>query len=74
MTNGEVVLQVHPGDNLGISAVRWIVDGVESAQRTQSPFTVFIKLPNGEHVLEVEVEDQAGNITRSAPLNFSIKD
>ena len=71
---GEVVLQVHPEDNLGVAAVRWYVDGQLLAERLQSPYSSFIQLPAGEYTLEVEVEDQAGNLSRSEPLIFSIVD
>ena len=71
---GEVVLQVHPEDNLGVAEVRWFVDGELLAARQQSPYTVFLALNSGEHVLEIEVLDQAGNSTISAELIFYVAD
>jgi membrane peptidoglycan carboxypeptidase len=73
-SKGEVVFQARPTDNLGVREVRWYVDGDLFAVRQQAPYSAFLQLASGDYLLEVEAVDQAGNLTRSEPLSFSILD
>jgi membrane carboxypeptidase/penicillin-binding protein PbpC len=71
--DGEINLQVRPEDNVGISTVRWYINGELAAERSQSPFTVFLPMDAGSHLLMIEVIDLAGNSTRSEDILFQVE-
>lgn len=70
-------LQLHAvgTDNVGITYVEFLVDGVLVGTDPSLPFTVPLDtttLTNGTHQLVVKAYDLAGNVSASAPQSFNV--
>jgi hypothetical protein len=75
VTSTTVGLGASASDNVGVSSVDFMVDGVLQGNDTSSPYSLAIassKLANGNHSLVAVAYDQAGNAGQSAPVPFSV--
>ena len=74
-TSGTVTLIANASDNVGVSDVEFMVDGVLAGHDTSSPFTLAIDskaLANGTHTLAAIAYDAAGNAGVSPTVGFSV--
>lgn len=73
--SGNVSVTASATDNFGVASVTLLVDGVDVAQDTSSPF-VFTwgstTVANGTHTLTARAVDAAGNTTVSSPVSITV--
>lgn len=73
---GTISLVASAGDNIGIAAVQFLVDGAPfGAEVLAVPYTVdldTLTLVNGPHTLQARARDAAGNITTSAAVSITV--
>lgn len=73
--NRSVSLTVTANDNVGVTEVRFFVDGNLIGSDTTPPFTVdwdTATVADGDHQLRAEAEDAAGNVGQSAELTVTV--
>lgn len=70
--SGIITFQVDAQDNLGLRRVEYFVDGQQVARQVQPPFAYPWDTTKGEHTLQVQATDQAGN-TAEAVTRFVVK-
>lgn len=73
--NRTVTLGVTASDNVGVSVVRFLVNGVVIGSDTTSPYNVDWDTSaetDGDVILQAEAEDAAGNVGRSAELTVTV--
>jgi mono/diheme cytochrome c family protein len=69
-------LTLTASDNVGVTAVRFFVDGVLLSTDTASPYSADWDTSGeaeGDHTLTAEAEDAAGNIATSAPATVTVQ-
>jgi subtilisin family serine protease len=72
---GTVTLSASASDNVGVSRVEFLVDGVAVGSASSTPYTFSWNTPtvsNGSHVLVARAFDAAGNAGTSAPVNVTL--
>ncbi len=67
-----ITFQVDASDAIGLDRLVWRVDGAEVGQSVQPPYALTWQAALGEHTLEVEAYDRAGNLGRSNLVRFSV--
>ena len=75
VTSTTVTLGATATDNVGVTSVDFMVDGVIQGSDTSSPYSIAIassKLANGNHSLVAIAYDQAANAGQSAAVPFSV--
>jgi len=74
-SSGTITLSATASDNVGVSKVEFLVDGVLKGTDTTSPYSMTLDsttLSNASHALIAKAYDAANNIGTSATVNFSI--
>jgi len=73
--NRSVTLSVTASDNVGVTEVRFFVDGTEIGSVSSAPFSIEWDTSgetDGDHVLTAEAEDAAGNVATSAETTVTV--
>lgn len=71
-----VSLSVTASDNVGVTEVRFFVDGALAATDTDAPYSVDFDtgtVADGDHTLTAEAEDAAGNVAQSGEVTISVQ-
>ena len=74
-SSGTITVIANASDNVGVSDVEFLVDGVLAGSDASSPYTLDIDsttLANGTHTLSAVAYDAAGNAGVSPTVNFSV--
>ncbi len=74
--NRVVTLSVSASDNVGVSEVRFFVDGVQLGVDAVPPFSIDWDTSaetEGDHVLRADAVDAAGNVGQSAELTVTVR-
>lgn len=70
---GQVTLQAKAADAAGLAKVEWWLDGRLIGSRSELPYSLPWAAVPGSHQLVVKAYDLAGNMSESAPLQFSVQ-
>lgn len=73
--NRTATLTVTANDNVGVSEVRFFVDGTLIDADQTSPYSIdwdTSSVTDGDHILRAEAEDAAGNVGQSAELTVTV--
>lgn len=68
-----IIFQADVQDNVGIQSVEWQLDGRKIGERLSAPFAVVWDATPGEHTLQIQAVDLAGNQGRSEEITFTVK-
>jgi len=74
--NRSVSLTLTASDNVGVTTVRFLVDGVLLSTDNASPYAADWDTSGeaeGDHTLTAEAEDAAGNVATSAPTTVTVQ-
>lgn len=74
-SSGTITVSASASDNVGVTRVEFLIDGVLKATSTTSPYTASINsttLANGTHSLVAKAYDAAGNVGTSSAVSFSV--
>ena len=74
--NRIVTLTVTASDNVGVTDVRFLVDGVLLGNDTTSPYSIDWDTSaeaEGDHMLSAEAEDAAGNVGQSGAVTVTVR-
>ena len=74
-TSGTITFNATASDNVGVTSVEFIVDGVSRGTDTTAPYSLAFNstaLTNGSHTLVARARDAAGNIGNSSSVAFSV--
>lgn len=71
-TNPTITFQVQAHDNLGVEQLTYFIDDEEISTQNQPPFALSWQARPGEHTLQVEAVDLAGNTSTTA-VTFSVE-
>ncbi|PKM14875.1 MAG: hypothetical protein CVV12_11635, partial [Gammaproteobacteria bacterium HGW-Gammaproteobacteria-2] len=74
-SSGTITLIANASDNVGVSEVEFLIDGVLAGSDATSPYTLAIDstaLANGAHTLSAVAYDAAGNAGVSPTVGFSV--
>lgn len=72
---GTVTLSANASDNVGVTRVEFLVDGLAVGSDTTAPYALSwntATVANGGHVLVARAFDAAGNAGTSAPVNIAL--
>lgn len=73
--SGSITFTASATDNVGVSNVEFLVDGVLKGSDATAPYSLTFNsatIANGAHTLTAKAYDAAGNIGTSAAVNFSV--
>lgn len=73
--NRTVSLTVDASDNVGVTTVRFFVDGTEIGADTTAPYGIdwdTSSVADGDHTLRADAEDAAGNVGQSADVTVTV--
>jgi hypothetical protein len=76
MVNRIVTLTLTASDNVGVTDVRFFVDGVLLGNDTTAPYSIDWDTSaetEGDHTLSAEAEDAAGNVAQSADVMVTVR-
>ncbi len=68
----KVLLLANASDAIGLDRLVWRMDGKEIGESSQSPYFLEWSVTTGEHTLQVEAYDLAGNRSQSEQVIFTI--
>ena len=74
-TSGTITLSATASDNVGVTKVEFVVDGVLNGSDTTAPYSMTLNstlLANGSHALIAKAYDAAGNVGTSSAASFSV--
>ncbi|HET9485002.1 MAG TPA: Ig-like domain-containing protein, partial [Xanthomonadales bacterium] len=74
-TSGTITLSATASDNVGVTNVEFLVDGVLKGSDASSPYSIALDstaLANGSHTLVAKAYDAAGNSTASTGVAFTV--
>jgi hypothetical protein len=74
-TSGSITLSATASDNVGVTNVEFLVDGVLKGADASSPYSLPLDsttLSNATHSLVAKAYDAAGNSSSSSPVSFTI--
>lgn len=74
--SGTVRVKAEVGDDVGVAAVSFVVDGQMTKTLTAEPWEFGLStraLSNGEHTLSLRARDAAGNVAESASVHVSVQ-
>jgi hypothetical protein len=74
--NRTVTLSVTATDNVGVTDVRFLVDGVVLGSDTTAPYSFDWDTSaetEGDHMLSAEAQDAAGNVAQSAAVTVTVR-
>jgi peptidoglycan/xylan/chitin deacetylase (PgdA/CDA1 family) len=66
-------IRVTASDDVGVTQVRFLVDGKLHATDTSAPYSAPAPRSRGKHRIIAEARDAAGNVTRSAPITVRVR-
>jgi hypothetical protein len=72
---GTVNIAASASDNVGVTSVRFTLDGADIGADTSSPYSMSwssANASNGTHVLRASAQDAAGNVTTSSGLTVTV--
>jgi peptidoglycan/xylan/chitin deacetylase (PgdA/CDA1 family) len=69
---GRLTVRVSATDDVGVTQVRFLVDGKVHATDTAAPYTTRLPRRRGTHTIVAEARDAAGNVARSAPITVRV--
>jgi membrane carboxypeptidase/penicillin-binding protein PbpC len=69
----EITFQAEASDAIGVWHVSWWVDGARVGESRGAPYAFTWRSTPGQHILEVQAEDQAGNTSHSEQIIFTVK-
>jgi hypothetical protein len=73
--SGTITLSASASDNVGVSRVEFLIDGVLKGSDTTSAYAITLDsttLANGSHTLVAKAYDAAGNVGTSSGVAFSV--
>ena len=73
--SGTVTLSAAASDDVGVTAVQFLLDGTLLAEDASAPYSLAwnsASAPNGSHVLTARARDAAGNVTTSQPVTVNV--
>jgi peptidoglycan/xylan/chitin deacetylase (PgdA/CDA1 family) len=70
---GRVTITATATDDVGVTQVRFLVDGKVHATDTAAPYTIKAPRSRGKHTIVAEARDAAGNVARSAPVTVRVR-
>jgi hypothetical protein len=73
--SGTVTLSANASDNVGVTRVEFLVDGLSVGNDTTAPYALTwntTTVSNGGHVLVARAFDAAGNVGTSAPVSLTL--
>jgi len=71
--SGRITVTASASDNVGVTQVRFIIDGTVRSTDTTAPYSITGTLSRGTRTIVAEAVDAAGNIGRSAPITVRIR-
>ncbi|MDE2406741.1 MAG: CehA/McbA family metallohydrolase [Xanthomonadaceae bacterium] len=74
-TSGTITLSATASDNVGVTKVEFLVDGVLKGSDTTAPYAMTLDsttLANGSHTLTAKAYDAANNVGTSTAVAFSV--
>ncbi|MCC6561317.1 MAG: proprotein convertase P-domain-containing protein [Xanthomonadales bacterium] len=74
-SSGTITLNATASDNVGVTGVEFLIDGVSRGSDSTSPYSLAFNstaLANGSHTLTARAADAASNSTTSNPVSFSV--
>jgi peptidoglycan/xylan/chitin deacetylase (PgdA/CDA1 family) len=72
-SRGRVTISATATDDIGVTHVRFLVDGNVRATDTVAPYTIRAPRSRGTHTIVAEARDAAGNVARSAPVTVQVR-
>jgi peptidoglycan/xylan/chitin deacetylase (PgdA/CDA1 family) len=70
---GRVTISATATDDVGVTQVRFVIDGKVRAPDTAAPYTTTAPRSRGKHTIVAEARDAAGNVARSAPVTVQVR-
>lgn len=70
--NNLVTLQAEIDDSAGVKKVEWWLDGKLVSTQTEGPYIYQMPSSKGSHTLQLIAEDNAGNVTTTNKIEFTI--
>lgn len=74
-TSGTITLAASASDNVGVTSVEFLIDGVSRGSDATSPYSLAFDssaLTNGSHTLVARAFDAAGNVGTSSSVTFTV--
>lgn len=74
-TSGTITFNATASDNVGVTNVEFLVDGVARGSDATSPFSIAFDsttVADGTHTLTARASDAAGNVATSTAVTFSV--
>ncbi len=74
-TSGTITLNATASDNIGVTNVEFLIDGVSRGSDSTAPYSLAFNsatLTNGTHALTARASDAAGNSTTSTAASFAV--
>jgi peptidoglycan/xylan/chitin deacetylase (PgdA/CDA1 family) len=68
---GRTTITATATDDVGVTQVRFLVDGKAHTTDTAAPYTITAPRSRGTHTIVAEARDAAGNVARSAPVTVA---
>jgi peptidoglycan/xylan/chitin deacetylase (PgdA/CDA1 family) len=69
---GRVTISATATDDVGVTQVRFLVNGKVRVTDTAAPYTINAPRSRGKHTIVAEARDAAGNVARSAPVTVRV--
>lgn len=70
--NNQVTLQAEVQDSAGILQVEWWLDGELASTQADSPYLYLMTAESGKHTLQLTALDNAGNLTTTNEIEFTV--
>lgn len=70
---GRVAITAAATDDMGVTQVRFLVDGKVHATDATAPYSIRAPRSRGRHTIVAEARDAAGNVARSAPITVRVR-
>jgi hypothetical protein len=73
---GTFTVTARANDNVGVTEVRFLLNGLPVGRSSQAPYSAVVdtkSLPNGSHLLTAAARDAAGNQTTSAAVRLTVQ-
>jgi hypothetical protein len=67
-----VTISATATDDVGVTQVRFLVNGKVRVTDTTAPYTINAPRTRGKHTIVAEARDAAGNVARSAPITVRV--
>jgi len=70
---GRATITATATDDVGVTQVRFLIDGKVRATDTKAPYTIRLPRSRAKHTIVAEARDAAGNVARSAPVVVRVR-